>query len=95
MDDTILRYITRLVRASRELADVLLGASPRAAIALLQGTKAAAAIEGRAYVLPDDVKPLAAPALRHRLMLKPEAELDGLTPDLVVERLLGAVEVPR
>jgi MoxR-like ATPase len=95
VDETILRYITRLVRASRELADVLLGASPRAAIALLQGSKAAAAIEGREYVLPDDVKRLAAPALRHRLMLKPEAELDGLTPDLVVERLLGAVEVPR
>ena len=83
------------MRASRDLADVQLGASPRAAIALLQGSRATAALEGRDYVLPDDVKRLAGPALRHRLMLKPEAELDGLTPDLVVERLLGAVEVPR
>jgi MoxR-like ATPase len=95
VEPSLLRYIARLVRGSRELADVQLGASPRAGIALLQGGKAAAALEGRGYVLPDDVKRLARPVLRHRLMLRPEAELDGLTPDLVVERLLGTVELPR
>jgi MoxR-like ATPase len=95
VEESIMRYITALVRASRDSADVLLGASPRAGIALLLGAKVAAALEGRGYVLPDDVKRLARPVLRHRVALRPEAELDGLTPDLVVERLLGAVEVPR
>jgi MoxR-like ATPase len=62
---------------------------------LLQGSKISAAMEGRDYVLPDDVKALAHPVLRHRLLLRPEAELDGLNPDAVVDRLLGSVEVPR
>ncbi len=91
----ILDYITALVRASRQSRDLLLGASPRAGIALLQGSKALAALCGRDYVLPDDVKRLAAPVLRHRLLLKPEAEIEGLTPDLAIQRLLATVEVPR
>ena len=95
VDAGIFGYITALIRASRRSSDVLLGASPRAAIALLLGSKALAALQGRDYVLPDDVKRLARPTLRHRLLLKPEAEIEGLTPDLAVQRLLGAVEVPR
>ncbi len=91
----ILDYITGLVRASRESRDLLLGSSPRAGIALLQGSKALAALQGRDFVLPDDVKRLAMPVLRHRILLKPEAEIEGLTPDLVVQRLLATVEVPR
>ncbi len=93
--DEILTYITTLVRASRQSRDLLLGASPRAGIALLQGSKVLAALQGRGYVLPDDVKRLAAPVLRHRLLLKPEAEIEGLTADLAVQRLLATVEVPR
>ena len=93
--EDVVEYVTALVRASRSSRDVLLGASPRAAIALLLGCKALAAIQGRAYVLPDDVKRLAPPILRHRLLLKPEAEIEGLTPDLVIQKLLASVEVPR
>src|SRR5205085_10446281 len=70
VDAGILGYITALVCASRTAPDVLLGASPRAGIALLLGSKALAAVQGRDYVLPDDVKQLAAPVLRHRLLLK-------------------------
>lgn len=95
VDDGVLGYITALVRASRTSNDVLLGASPRAGIALLLGSKVLAALQGRGYVLPDDVKRLAAPVLRHRLVLKPEAEIEGLTSDLVVQKLLASVEVPR
>ena len=82
VDAGIFGYITALIRASRRSSDVLLGASPRAAIALLLGSKALAALQGRDYVLPDDVKRLARPTLRHRFLLKPEAEIEGLTPDL-------------
>jgi MoxR-like ATPase len=95
VDPSILNYITRLVRATRQSHDMQLGASPRAGIALLLGSKALAAMNGRSYVLPDDVKQLALPVLRHRLLLKPEAELEGLSPDLVIQRLLATVEVPR
>ncbi|MGH2458976.1 MAG: AAA family ATPase [Chloroflexota bacterium] len=95
VDEGILRYVIGLVRATRSSRDVLLGASARASIALLLGCKALAAILGRDFVLPDDVKRLALPTLRHRLILKPEAEIEGLTPDLVIQKLLTTVEVPR
>jgi MoxR-like ATPase len=91
----VMTYITDIIRATRASADVLLGASPRAGIALLLGSKVLAALSGRVYVLPDDVKRLALPVLRHRILLKPEAELEALTPDQVIQRLLAAVEVPR
>ena len=95
VDPVVIRYIVALVRASRQTPDALLGASPRAGIALLLGCKALAALQGRSYVLPDDVKRLAAPVLRHRMVLRPESEIEGLTPDLVVQRLLASVEIPR
>lgn len=91
----VMAYITRIVRATRGSNDILLGASPRAGIALLLGSKVLAALGGRDYVLPDDVKRLALPVLRHRILLKPEAELEALTADLVIQRLLAGVEVPR
>ncbi|MEX1157931.1 MAG: MoxR family ATPase [Thermomicrobiales bacterium] len=91
----VMAYITSIVRATRQSSDVMLGASPRAGIALLLGSKVLAALNGRDYVLPDDVKRLALPVLRHRILLKPEAELEALTPDLVVQRMLAGVEVPR
>ena len=95
VDEAIIAYIEALVWTTRQLPDLLLGASPRAAIALLQGAKALAALDGRAYVVPDDVKTLAAPVLRHRLLIRPEAELAGVTTDVVISRLLGSVAVPR
>ncbi len=94
-EEGIFRYITAIVGASRRSPDVLLGGSPRAAITLLLTSKVAAALHGRDYVTPDDVKGIAAPTLRHRLILRPEAEIEGLDADAVVRRLLAAVEVPR
>ena len=95
VDDTIVSYITALTRGSRDLDDVLFGASTRAAVILLLASKARAALRGSPYVLPDDVKALARPTLRHRLLLEPEAELDGVTTEQVIDQLLATVEVPR
>ena len=72
-----------------------MGASPRASISLLLGAKVLAALDGRDYVLPDDVKRLAAPVLRHRILVTPEAEIEGLNADLIVQRILAGIEVPR
>ncbi len=93
--DEVVNYIATLVRQSRQLFAVRLGASPRAGVYWLRVAKAWAALEGREFVVPDDVKAVAKPVLRHRLLLKPEAELEGLTPDAVIEALLDSVPVPR
>ncbi len=91
----VVTYIVGIVEASRRSPDLHLGASPRAGVHLLRAAKANAALEGRDYVTPDDVKALAAPVLRHRVVLKPEAEIEGLDADAVVARVLARVEVPR
>ena len=88
-------YIAGLARRTRDWPAVTLGASPRASINLMQMAKANAAMDGRDYLLPDDVKAAAPPVFRHRLVLKPEADLEGLTADQVVADVLAAVEVPR
>jgi MoxR-like ATPase len=93
--DAVMDYIIRLVRGSRQAHGVVLGGSPRAELALLRCGKTLAALRGRDYVIPDDVKEQAPPVLRHRLLLRPEAELEGLSPDRVVENLLAATPVPR
>jgi MoxR-like ATPase len=91
----IARYVVQVVRSSRESAGCVMGASPRASVALLLAAKALAAMRGKAYVTPDDVKAIAAPVLRHRLILKPEAEIEGFSADRIVEDLLAQVPVPR
>jgi MoxR-like ATPase len=93
--DAILDYIERIVEESRRSPDLSLGGSPRAAIALLQTSKTLAALQGRDYVVPDDIKVLVAPVMRHRVILKPEAEIEGLNADRALERILARVEVPR
>jgi MoxR-like ATPase len=95
VEDSLYPYVAAIARRTRDWAAVLLGASPRAALHLLAVAKAAAAAEGRDFLIPDDVKQVAPPVLRHRLTLKPEAELEGVTPDQVVADVLDAVEVPR
>jgi MoxR-like ATPase len=95
VEDSILTYITAIVEGTRSAPDVILGGSPRAGIGLLMASKSLAALRGRTYVTPDDVKSLAAAVLRHRVVLKPEAELEGLTPDRLIERILARVAVPR
>ena len=94
-DDSIIAYVTAIARASRRSPDVSLGASPRASIFLLRGARVRAGLMGRDFVLPDDVKALAPAAYRHRLILRPEAEVQGVTPDEAIGRILASVEVPR
>ncbi|HMG54286.1 MAG TPA: MoxR family ATPase [Kofleriaceae bacterium] len=93
--DAILDYIVDLVRATRERPSIAFGASPRAATMLTTASRAYAALQGRDYVLPDDLKLLAVPALRHRLVLAPGAEIEGLTTEAVVRQILDQVPVPR
>ncbi len=88
-------YIAAIARRSREWPSLTLGVSPRGAIHLMQLAKAMAAMEGRDFLLPDDVKRAAPPVFRHRLILKPEADLEGLTSDQITSDILAAVEVPK
>ncbi|MES2639079.1 MAG: MoxR family ATPase [Myxococcota bacterium] len=90
----VLEYITDLVGRTRAHGAVYLGASPRASVALLLGSQVLAAAEGRAFVLPDDIKELAPAVLRHRLVLHPEAEIDGASVDEVVADLIRETPVP-
>lgn len=91
----IIHYITSITKATRNSPSLMLGASPRASISLLLASKTFAAMQGRNFVVPEDVKDLALPVLRHRIILKPEAGIDGLSNDDVLRSLLGKVEVPR
>jgi MoxR-like ATPase len=95
VDDTVRRYVLSLLRATREADALKLGASPRAGLMLLAAAQAEALLEGRAFVVPDDVKRVAPPVLRHRLALSTEAELDGLDADGVLAGLLAKVAVVR
>lgn len=95
VEDSIFSYIVGLATASRNSNELVLGGSPRASISLLLASKTYAALQGRDYILPDDVKFLAPHVYRHRILLKPEAEIEGLTPDDVIERLLAEAEIPR
>jgi MoxR-like ATPase len=95
VSDAILGYITQIVASTRTSPDVSLGASPRGSIALLQGAKALAATSGRDYVVPEDVKDLTVPLLRHRLVRRAEAEIAGVSEAAAVERAVARVPVPR
>ena len=95
VEDNILDYLLNLVERTRQHPDLIIGASPRSAVAWLNATKASACLLGRDYVTPDDVKEVAKPLLRHRLILKPEAQLDNVKIDEVIESLLKQISVPR
>ncbi|MBD2345577.1 AAA family ATPase [Anabaena subtropica] len=95
VSESIIDYLLALVRTSRQYPDLALGASPRAAGAWLQTSQAVAWLAGRDFVTPDDVKAVASPLLRHRLILKPEAMLDGLQIDAVIAAVVNQVPVPR
>jgi MoxR-like ATPase len=94
VEDHLLAYIASLVRKTREWPTLSLGASPRAGVAILRGARAVAALEGRSYVLPDDVQDVVLPALRHRVALTPEAEIEGQSADALLTELIRSVEVP-
>ena len=95
VQEALFSYIVQIARRTRDWPSLSLGASPRAAVSLMAVSKAFAAMDGRDYVIPDDVKASARPVLRHRIMLRPEADLEGITPDQVLEDVLRAVEVPK
>jgi len=95
VSEEVMGYITQIVRRTRESPHVLLGASPRAAVSLLRCSKVLAAGRGRNYLTPDDVKSLASPVLVHRIIMKPEVEIEGLDPGRFLESVLASVEVPR
>jgi MoxR-like ATPase len=91
----VIGYVVDLARATRDSPSLSLGVSPRGATALLSTSRAWAWLSGRDYVTPDDVKALARPTLRHRVALRPEAELEGVTVDAVLDGVLASVPVPR
>ncbi len=95
VDDSIYDYIVSIVEETRRHVAVKLGGSPRAGIAILRLAKAWAYIDGRSYVIPDDVKAVAVPALSHRIIVKPEYEVEGVTSSRVVEEILKKVPVPK
>ena len=91
----VLRYAAEIVAATRSHPALSLGASPRASLALVTGAKAVAAMSGRDFATPDDVGAVAAPALRHRVLLTPEREIEGVRPETVLQRIVAEIEVPR
>ncbi|HEX8163187.1 MAG TPA: MoxR family ATPase [Pyrinomonadaceae bacterium] len=95
MEPGVRAYVVQIVRRTREHPAVAYGASPRASVAMLLCSKALAAMRGREFATPDDVRDIARPVLRHRLRLRAEAELDGATPESVITDILQTVEVPR
>lgn len=95
IEEDIINYIRDIVIRTRNDPQILLGGSPRASLVLMNASKARAAMHGRDYVVPEDVRRLSVQALNHRLVLKPEAELEGLTVERVVSKILGEVDCPR
>lgn len=91
----LIAYIARVIHATRNNPSIFLGASPRAALAVLKSAKAAAAINGRGFVTPEDIREVLFPALRHRLILTPEKEMEGITPDELIKQIISEIEVPR
>jgi MoxR-like ATPase len=95
VEPALFNYIAQIARRTRDWPSLSLGASPRAAISLMVASRSVAAMDGRDYIIPDDVKTAAPAVLRHRIVLKPEADLEGLTPDLIIADVLRVVEVPK
>lgn len=94
-DEKLVRYIAEIISATRNDRALMLGASPRASLAILRGSKTAAAIQGRDFVVPEDIQLVLPPVLRHRILLTPEREMEGLRPDEVVAQFIAKVPVPR
>ena len=95
VEEGIVAYVQSLLEGTRRSPHLYLGASPRGGIALLKTSQCLAAMGGRDFIVPDDIKEMALPVLRHRVILRPEAELEGLTPDRVLSQVLEGIPVPR
>ncbi len=94
-EDHLLRYIAQIIHETRNSPALFLGASPRASVAILNGAKAYAAIQGRDFITPEDIKFIALPVLRHRVILTPDKEMEGVTSDEVIVQIVDKIEVPR
>lgn len=95
VQEALFAYIVEIVRRTRDWPALSLGSSPRAAVNLLTFSKAVAAMDGRDYLIPDDIKNAVLPVFRHRVVVKPEADLEGITPDQVIQDVVRAVELPK
>jgi MoxR-like ATPase len=95
VDNKLLEYITRIVTETRNNPSLYLGGSPRASLAIMKASKALAAIRGRDFVVPEDIVEITPHVLRHRIILTPEKEMEGITPDEMIQQLIERVEVPR
>jgi MoxR-like ATPase len=95
IDANLIEYIAKIVDNTRNNSDLYLGASPRASLNILNASKANAALNGRDFVIPDDIKYVAEPVLRHRIILSPEKEMEGLTSEKIIKKIINSVEVPR
>jgi MoxR-like ATPase len=95
VQEALFAYIVEIVRRTRDWPSLSLGSSPRASVNLLNFAKAVAAMDGRDYLIPDDIKQAAPPVFRHRIVMKPEADLEGITPDQVIQDVVRAVELPK
>ena len=95
IEDNLMKYIAAIVHNTRNNANLYLGASPRASIAIMEASKALAAMQGRDFVTPDDIKKVAAPILGHRVILTPEREMEGFTSDKVIQQIMDTIEIPR
>lgn len=95
VDPKLVEFIAKIVNATRNNPSLFLGASPRASLAILRASKANAAIKGRDFVKPEDVLEMATPVMRHRIILTPEKEMEGITPDELIQNIISSIEVPR
>jgi MoxR-like ATPase len=95
VDDSIIAYIAEIVHRTRNHSSLYLGGSPRASLAVMDGARALAVLRERDFVKPEDIQSVAYPALRHRLLLTPEKEMEGKTPDDIIREILEGIEVPR
>ncbi len=95
VEEHLISYIAQIVQETRNNPMLFLGASPRASVAILSGAKAFALIQGRDFINPEDIKKIALPVLRHRIALSPEKEMEGISPDVIVQQIIDKIEVPR
>src|SRR5690606_1984813 len=95
IENHLLKYIAEIIINTRNNANLYLGASPRASLAIMTASKALAAMNGRDFVTPDDIKKVAPSVLKHRIILTPEKEMEGLTPEKIIGQILEIIDIPR
>jgi MoxR-like ATPase len=95
IEERLLQFIARLIHHTRNHKSIYLGASPRASLAIMNGSKAMAAMHGRDFVTPEDILEVVTPILRHRIILSPDKEMEGISEDEVIRQIIQVMEVPR